>query len=156
MNDTFQQGPFLSEIREGTAIPAGKLAYFRARLRNALYDVVVSEFIKQREGVGLKKNDLARRIHRRPEQMTRWLSTPQNWTLDTVSDLLVAMGIELKFTSSNLVVASDREQEQSAPAANNILPFQRINIRRSHKPDSYGFGPANQSESSAALYQVGR
>lgn len=80
---------FLSEILNDEDIPLGKIAYFRERFRDHLYELVVSEYLK-REGE-LKKADIARRIHRKPEQITRWLGAPGNWTIETVSDLLLAI-----------------------------------------------------------------
>jgi transcriptional regulator with XRE-family HTH domain len=90
---------FLSEILEGiegSEIPKHKLAYFRARLRNRIYDLVISEFAKLQEEKGVSKADLANRIGRDAAQISRWLSAPSNWTLDTISDLLIAMRAELQ------------------------------------------------------------
>lgn len=86
---------FLSEVLAGECIPAGRLAYFRTRLRNRLHDLVLREFRRQ-ETRGLTRAEIARRIGRKPEQITRWLASPGNWTLDTVSDLMLAMGAEPK------------------------------------------------------------
>ena len=83
--------PFLSEILTNEPIPIGKLAYFRERFRDRLYELIIEEFLKQEEATGLTRADVARRIHRRPEQITRWFGTPGNWTLETVSDLLLAI-----------------------------------------------------------------
>ena len=91
---TYQQDSFLSEILEGKKIPFGKLAYFRERFRNRLYDLVISVFLNQEKTKKLTRADVARRIQRRPEQVTRWLGAPGNWTIDTVSDLILAMGGE--------------------------------------------------------------
>ena len=88
---------FLSEIVEGIhgrEIPKHKLAYFRARLRNRIYDLVITEFVRLQEQEGATKADLARRIGRDAALISRWLSAPSNWTLDTISDLLVAMKSE--------------------------------------------------------------
>jgi hypothetical protein len=82
--------PFLSEILNGETIPLGKLAYFRQRLLNRFYDLILGEFLKQEQS-GLTKAEVARRIGRRPEQVTRWLGAPGNWTLETVSDLSLAI-----------------------------------------------------------------
>lgn len=82
--------PFLSEILNDQPIPLGKLAYFRERFRDRLYEMVVDEFLK-REASGFSRADLARRIGKRPEQITRWLGAPGNWTIETVSDLLLAI-----------------------------------------------------------------
>ena len=90
---------FLSEILEGIEgqeIPKHKLAYLRARLRNRIYDLVLSEFVRLQKDKGATKADLARRIGRDAALISRWLSAPSNWTLDTVSDLLAAMAAEPK------------------------------------------------------------
>lgn len=100
---TSQQIPFLSEILEGVKIPLGKLAYFRGRLRHRLYDLIIREFLRQEKAQGLTRGEVARRIGRNPAQITRWFSTPSNWTLDTISDLMVAMGTEPDFSVGSLV-----------------------------------------------------
>jgi hypothetical protein len=97
------QTSFLSEISNGETIPLGKLAYFRERFRDRLYELVVSEFLKKERNKELTRADLARRIGRKPEQITRWLGAPGNWTLETVSDLLLAIAkSELDFKLSPL------------------------------------------------------
>jgi hypothetical protein len=45
---------------------------------------------------------LARRLGKKPEQITRWLGAPGNWTLETLSNLLVAMGYEPQFSAQPL------------------------------------------------------
>lgn len=93
---TSQETSLLNEVREKTnALSKQTLWYFRARLQTLVYDLVLGEFIRLSEKEGLKKADLARRLQKPPEQITRWLGAPGNWELDTVSDLLLAMGLEL-------------------------------------------------------------
>ncbi|MBF6567435.1 MAG: helix-turn-helix transcriptional regulator [Candidatus Binataceae bacterium] len=91
------QTSFLSDVLDAREIPRNKLAYFRARLRNRLYDFIITAFVREQENGKLSRKQLAERIGRRPEQITRWLSGPSNWTLDTISDLLIAMGAEAEF-----------------------------------------------------------
>ena len=83
--------PFLYDINSGGAIPPEKQAYFEDRLRNRLYDLVLREFRKQQQEAGLTQKDVAARLGKRPEQINRWLSGPGNWTLDTISNLLLAI-----------------------------------------------------------------
>ncbi len=89
--NTSQKKPFLSEVLDGEKIPLGTLSYFRERFRDRLYDLVAEEFLKQEKEGNLTRAEVARRIGRRPEQITRWLAAPGNWTLETVSDLLLAV-----------------------------------------------------------------
>jgi len=89
---TMSQKPsFLTEILEGDVIPVGKLAYFRTQLRYDLHEVVVREFLHQQDKGELTQADLARRIHRKPSQVSKLLGAPGNWTINTVSDLLLGM-----------------------------------------------------------------
>jgi DNA-binding phage protein len=98
---TISRTTIFSEILSAERISDGALVYLRQRLRNRLHNLVLEEFIKRENAGTLTKADLARRIGKRPEQITRWLGVSGNWTLDTISDLLAAMGGELEpaFTS---------------------------------------------------------
>ncbi|MFA4994672.1 MAG: hypothetical protein WC521_05145 [Bdellovibrionales bacterium] len=98
------QTSFLSEILDEKAeIPEGKLAYFRERLRHRLYDFIVSGFLEKERNNRLTRSDLARRIHKSREQITRWLASPGNWEIDTISDLTLAIFCgELKELSAPL------------------------------------------------------
>ena len=61
-----------------------------------MFDLVHAEFRKS----GLTQAELARRMGRRPEVVSRMLGAPGNWRLDTVSDLLFAIsGAEAAFTT---------------------------------------------------------
>ena len=84
---------FLYEIERGENIPLGKLAYLRERTRNLLYDFIIKKFLEAEKN-GLSQAELARRIGKRPEVVGRWLGTPGNWRIDTISDLLVGIGAE--------------------------------------------------------------
>lgn len=86
---------FLREIIRGEPIPDGKLAYFGASLCNLFHQAMLSRF-GEAEKNGLTKRELARRIGKKPEQITRWLSYPGNLTLDTIAAIFVGMGIEVE------------------------------------------------------------
>jgi hypothetical protein len=74
--------PYSPTYRE--RINVGILAYMRERHRGRAYSVVIDEF----ERSGISQAILAARLGKAPEVISRWLSTPGNWTLDTESDLL--------------------------------------------------------------------
>jgi len=98
---TTSQTPFLSETISAPRLGEPTLAYFRSRFRHRVHAFLLTEFLK-REREGLTKADLARRLAKKPEQITRWLSAPANYELDTISDLLLGMGSELLFAASSL------------------------------------------------------
>ena len=87
----------LYEIESDTAILSeGTRAYFQDRLHTRLYDLVIKE-LESYKARGATQAQLAARIGKRADQISRWLSSPGNWTLDTISDLLLGMsGGELK------------------------------------------------------------
>lgn len=125
---TSQPTSFLSEILSAGRIPVGKLAYFRARLSNRLHEIVLMVFAKLEQEGKINKAELARRIGRKPEQVTRWLGAPGNWTIETVSDLLLGMGYEPALS------VTDLSNTQNAPLA------ETVNVA-SHWPSQSGGFP---------------
>jgi len=75
--------------------------YFRQRNQNRLYDTVLYAVQKS----GKRRNEIADILEIPPSQVTRLLSGPANWTNDTTSDLLYAVGSELNY---QVVKFSDR------------------------------------------------
>jgi hypothetical protein len=112
---------FLTEILSGgaipltgDAIPAGQRGYFQERLKGRVYEMIVSEFVDQCQlDSSLTQAAIGRRIDRRPEQINRWLSGPSNLTLETISDLLLAI------CGGEPMVGVVRLREQTAAADEN-------------------------------------
>jgi transcriptional regulator with XRE-family HTH domain len=77
----------LSKPEGSNKISLGTLGYIRARNRQRAYNLVIREFKKS----GLTQADLARRLGKAAEVVSRLLSRPRNWELDTFSDLLFAI-----------------------------------------------------------------
>lgn len=110
---------FLHEVVNGHPIPPNKLAYFGARLCNLFHQAMLLEFGKA-EKQGLTKRELARRIGKKPEQITRWLSYPGNMTLDTIAEILVGIGIEVESLGLERLASGARfrfPQYEEAPVA---------------------------------------
>lgn len=92
------------ELEGNDTLSLGTREYFRARLRNRLYNFIVSKYLAREKAGTLNQRALAARIRRRPDVVNRLLAAPGNWTLDTVSDLLLGIGPEELEMSSRSVV----------------------------------------------------
>jgi hypothetical protein len=95
-------------------IPLHTRVFFQERLKLRLFNMIVQLLLdKQKEDPSFTKKVLAKRIDRTPAQVTRWLSSPGNWTIDTISDLLLAIDTsELEFTAQRL---PPQKQTNTAP-----------------------------------------
>jgi len=88
----------LSKPNNGEKISLGTVSYFRARNRNRVHDLVLEAF----EESGITQAEIARRLGKRPDVICRLIGAPGNWTLDTVSDLLLAIGgYEVAYAPAN-------------------------------------------------------
>lgn len=68
------------------------IGYFRENFRGEINDQLLEAFHTS----GITKADIARRLERRPEQVTRWLSAPCNLEADTISDIALSLGLVAK------------------------------------------------------------
>ncbi len=97
----------LSGIRKGEPIPEEAMVYIVARAQARAYDFVVSKFFEKEQSDELLRADLARMTRTGPAQITRWLSSPRNWTIETVAKLLLAIDrSEIEFRSVPIDVAA--------------------------------------------------
>jgi transcriptional regulator with XRE-family HTH domain len=87
---------------EARRIPRAQLEYFQARLMLRFYSMIQSTFHRLRKEKGFSKADLARRLGKGQDQVTRWMNSPSNLTIKTISDLLLAMGYEPELDLRNL------------------------------------------------------
>lgn len=83
--------------------------YFRENFRGEINDRLTEAF----ETSGMNKADIARKLDRRPEQITRWLSAPSNLEADTISDIALAMGMKpvVRFESISLDKSNSEHHE---------------------------------------------
>jgi hypothetical protein len=66
---------------------------------------------------GYSRADFAKKIGRRPEQVTRWLSAPSNLEADTISDMSLGLGVIPKLVLEP--IDSLFAQQQSIPNQGN-------------------------------------
>jgi len=113
----------LSEILEDRPIPESTLIYFRERFRDRLHSAILGAFLLRAEEKDLTRSDLATRIHRTKAQISRWFSAPSNITLDSISDLMVGLGMDFDafpFTPIENTIAAE-EEEQEATVSDGIF-----------------------------------
>jgi transcriptional regulator with XRE-family HTH domain len=71
------------------------VAYYRQRQKNRVFSAIASFFAKEAAAGKISKKELANKLGKDPSQITRLLSGPSNLELDTISDILLAMGAEM-------------------------------------------------------------
>jgi transcriptional regulator with XRE-family HTH domain len=70
------------------------LGYFQEEFRQAIHQQILELFSNS----GISRSELAKKIGRRPEQVTRWLSSPGNIEADTISDMGIGLGVVPRLT----------------------------------------------------------
>ena len=81
-------------------IDAGYLAFERRFQRTQMWDVVSEAIDKALEERNWSRKDIARRLGKDPAVISRWLSSPSNWQIDTIAELLCAIDAEPRLSVS--------------------------------------------------------
>ncbi len=71
------------------------IAYYKQRQKNRVFSELASFFAEEAGRGKISKKELAEALGKNPSQITRWLSAPSNFELDTLSELLLPMGAEM-------------------------------------------------------------
>jgi hypothetical protein len=115
----------MENISETRPIADREIFYHRQRQKNRIFSELTSFYAEEAEG-GASKRKIAQRLKKDPAQLTRWLAAPSNLTLDTISDLLLALDAEMDY---RIVRFRDRE------TANEMHPLIEQIIRKdNNKP----------------------
>lgn len=101
------------------SLPVGeqsrKQDYFRARLRMRIFQKLTAHMTRYVKEHQLTRRDIAKLAGKSPAQITRWLSSPANLQLDTISDMLLATDAELVVEVRP--ISRERVATSRAPAA---------------------------------------
>ena len=111
--NTSQRASILSEIESDEPLSVRALAYLRQKTRMSFYDFVLKKFLEAETNNGLRQSDIVRRTGMRSDVLSRNLASPGNWTLDTITDLLIGISREeAELTSIPLLgrVSANRSQ----------------------------------------------
>ena len=142
---TTSQTPFMSNLLGKVRPVAFVLGYLRSDFATRLHQGLLSIFLDLESKREINKAELARRINKGPDQITRWLSGPGNLTLDTVSDLAAGMGCrpEIQFVKINepVRIHSIADTREASPPQNTILGSARDGsevVRRESLPSIKG------------------
>jgi transcriptional regulator with XRE-family HTH domain len=87
----------MADTSKLTPVSDRDVFYYRQRSKNRLFEALTSFFAGEAERRGISKRDIAECLRRDPASITRWLTTPSNLTLDTISDLLLSLGAEMDY-----------------------------------------------------------
>ena len=95
----------LSEPKGTEKISIGTFGYINARNRQRAYNLVIGELRKS----GLKQNELAKRLGKGEDVVSRLLRRPRNWELDTFSELMFAIsGAVVTYSAAHPLAAEER------------------------------------------------
>ena len=142
--NTYQRMSIPSEIEGNEPLSENALAYICERVHNNYYHYVLRKFLEAAKKDGLTKAELARRINSSPDIISRLLGAPGNWTIDTVTKLLVGICRE--------------ENPHSMPYLGRAKRNRKASDRFSNEAESKGPIPPDRTQSadstsSNATYQ---
>lgn len=133
--------------------------YFRQRNKNRVFEKIVALFADEAEKNGVTKKQIAERLHSDPAQITRWLSAPGNLTLDSISDILLALDAEMDYEIGKfehravpnfchpLMPAKPRSSAQGSSSWNSTLSAKAI-------PVVFSYDNINSATTSTSGYVV--
>ncbi|HTT76778.1 MAG TPA: helix-turn-helix transcriptional regulator [Candidatus Binataceae bacterium] len=135
---TISQTSILSEIENGNPISLRTRTYYRRRLQNRIHRLISQTFKQQQKSNGLTQKTLAERIDIDKAQLNRWLGISGNWTLNTLSDLLLGMAVDLDDPSVTNIADLVGQSTSHVPPSEDLAAFEGKD-RPNRPPDPSDF-----------------
>lgn len=82
----------------------GDVFYFRQSFKNAVFQKLMRAFAEKAQAEGITQSDVATKLGKDRGQISRIFAGPKNWTLDTLSDLALALDMEPEISFGDLRV----------------------------------------------------
>lgn len=117
---------------EDTPITPELLGYFDGASRDEAHDQILATFAELAQKRGITRAFLARRIGKSPEQITRLLGAPGNWTLETYAHLALAMGFKPKHGLE--CIADMRQSNDHHPKVPKALGVMAASLAKAGSP----------------------
>lgn len=106
------QTSILHEIARAKPISLRTRTLYRRRLQNRVQRLLRRAFRDEQKRTGLTQKELAERIDRDKSKVNQWLSIASNLTLETISDLLLGLGVDLDDLSITPIADLHHEADQ--------------------------------------------
>lgn len=111
--------------KNSDALRSRDLGYYRQRQKNRVFGLIGQFFVDNAERGLITRSQLACKLGKDPAQITRLLSNPSNVTLDTISDIMLAMDAEMDWQIvpfAQRATPNYRHQLAEPPAATSGTP----------------------------------
>ena len=130
------QTSILSEIQGHKPISKRTKAYYRRRLQNRFHRLILAAFREQQKRHGLNQKQLAQKIDKDKSKVNRWLGIPSNLTLETISDLLLGLGVDLDDPAVTPIANLVHEADQKTTNENGHfgMTLNSLNNETEHHP----------------------
>ena len=130
--------------------------YYRQRAKNRIFESLTSFFAEEAARTGVTKRDIAECLHRDPAQITRWLSSPSNLTIDTISDLLLSLGAEMDHTIGKF---SERAQSNEmhpliAKLTATATPVTKAKVEHKQPTSNKAYQPVGKMQSNTLTVEA--
>jgi len=136
---------------EDLKLSPSQLGYFHGLAQNEAHEVIFRLFLRMSEDEGVTRSFMAKRLDKEPAQITRWLGASGNWTLDTFTNLAIAMGHRPTFGVERLRDMRDSNEHHPLAGRNTERPIPPEARALNSGPHSHAATQADADDFSSQL-----